>query len=184
MIYAQKPKDGNPILRYLRQPIYDRKQVAALATQTLYFFKDFTSVNPLITNMNTPGSLGSPNEFYLYGISQHVAASSKADITKYLESSYVTVRISNNDIFKSPAFFIPDSGPISGVVSTTASDTTLQSWYPGGNEKVLPVALDQNSPIKIGSMELFELSVNMTAAAAPDAAFYVWFFLHGIYGTN
>lgn len=183
---AFKQPEGAALLWYLQQPLYDRKQVAATtAAQNINFFKDLTSgYSPLVTNMKNSGNLGSPEEFYVTGIGMHSqGVASQVDLALVLDNSYLVFKINGTEIFSAPAFLIPDVAGVQGVAATTASSTTLQSWW-NGKMPYFSIVTDPNDPIKIPTMSPFELDFVFSASAGPSAAFYLWYFLIGVYGKS
>lgn len=186
-MYGNKPVAQSPILRYGRQPIYDRKQVAASASQTLNFFKDFaTGYTKLTSNLNTGGRLGNQEYFFCDGISIHTECGvSSANLSKLLDYSFIELKISGLEVLVAPLFMLPDCGGLKGGVSTTASDTTVQAWKNGELPYfplTLPDASGKPKMIEISEEENIDCTVNMVAGGAPSAAFYLWVFLHGVKG--
>ena len=60
---AAKYEPGRPVLEYLRQHTYDRKQLAAGTAQQLTFFKTFLGGTFRDTNMTADGSFAAPHTF-------------------------------------------------------------------------------------------------------------------------
>jgi len=170
--------------RFNKQPIYDRKQVAASASQTLNFFKGFIGDTKLTTNMNNSGRIGNDQVFFADAISLHTEAGTPlGDVVKLLEYSFIDLKIASLPILECPLFCIPDNSGIMGAVATTQSSERLQSWA-NGKAPYLPLSLSDEKgrpmPIPIGSDDSIECQVIMAAGSAPSAAFYLWVFLHGV----
>lgn len=170
--------------RFSKQPIYDRKQVAASASQTLPFFKSFTGDTKLTTNMNNTGRIGNDQVFFADAISLHVESGTPlADVVKLLDYSFIELKIASLPILECPLAFVPDNAGLMGAVATTQSSERLQSWA-NGKLPYLPLSLSDEKgrpmPIPIGSDDSIECQVVMAAGSAPSAAFYLWIYLHGV----
>ncbi len=174
-------------LRYSYQPIYDRQQVTAAASQTMNYFKSISD-GLLSTNMTNAGSLGDNKHFFLEGISIHAeGAVPIADLVKLFDYSYVEIKFSGLDLFTGPLFLLPDCGGLYGSVATTASTTTLQSFVNGKTNKPyydLSMTDKQGKPValEINKEATFSCQIKREAATAISAAFYLWVVLHGILG--
>lgn len=184
-IVAKKQDDGKAYLEMKNQPIYDRKLIAVDQAQTIYFFKDFASgYTALDTNLTSPGQVGNPHEFYMYGMSMHIAqGTTVADIQKLYNYSYVKLEISGREQLKMPLHMLPDLGGMGGAIATTKNDVSHVAISNGipMQEGYYPVSV-ANQPIKIRSMESFHAELIIAAPSAFSATIYATAYLHGIFG--
>jgi len=178
---AAKYEPGRPVLEYLRQPLYDRKQLAAAGVQTLVFFRTALGGTLRDTNLNNAGSLPAPHTFDAFGISLFVQQGTvAADLELLLNQSFISFKISEKPYLNVMTHMLPASGGLYGF-ATANNIFEAQNGIPSPLV-YLPLDLE-GEPLHLPSQQDFQVELTTTNTAANfSATIDLWCILHGIYG--
>lgn len=180
-ILVAKSPEKQAILRLTSEPLWFRKQIAVTASQTPTFFSASNGGDPLVSNMEQSGQLGSPNEFHIEGIGFHPDFGvALADLQKLYNYSYISFKFGSQERIKLPLYLLPDPSNIAGAVATTETSTNYQSWGLKGSWPYYPFKIGDQL-IKINSQETFTISLVIAAPSVFSATFYASMLLFGIY---
>lgn len=180
---AVKYEPGNPILEYVRQPVWDRKRITAAATTaSLTFFKTFLGGTLRDTNMTSDGSFAAPHTYDAFGLSMFIQQGTvAADLQILMNESFLELRLSSKPYLQAMGFMMPAAGGLYGF-TTAVNQFQAQNGLPGPSV-YLPLDLE-GLPLHLPSQQDFNalLTVANTAAVAFSANVDIWMVLHGIMG--
>ena len=181
---APKYNPGTPVLEYVREPLYDRKQVGVAAAQQLTYFKTFLGGTLRDTNMTADGSIAAPGTFDVFGISFFAAQGTPvADLAQLYNSAYIEFFMSSKPYLQTMMFLIPSSGGLTGFASTTVAATTISQANNGVPSPMVYLPLDiEGEPLHIPSQQDFRAVITIQAPGVFSAIFDTWCVLHGIKG--
>lgn len=166
------------------QFLYHRKQVGTDKSQTINYFKDIGSgVTRLDTNLDISGMLSQGHTFDIWGISFVMAFGTPfADVIKYYNSTYYRLYMGGSVFHEGPMHIVPSCCGLRGVVATTNSDKLYESYSNGEAhpQAYLPLAVGRQ-PMRLPSQHNIYVETVIAAATDFSAAFYTWYYLHGIY---
>jgi len=182
---AAKYDPGRPVLEYIRNPLYDRKQIASgSAAQSLTFFRTFLGGTFRDTNMTADGSLAAPHTYDAFGLSIFVQqGTTAADLELLMNFGVFQFSMSDKPYLTCMMHQIPAAAGLHGFASTTVTATTIfeaQNGYPLPTG-YMPLDLE-GSPLHIPSQQNFQGVLTLSNAATFSDDIDLWCVLHGILG--
>lgn len=178
-----KYDDRNAYVELVNQPLYDRKQVVASATQNILFFKNLSGSTLLDTNLTVDGMLPTPQAFSCYGLAAFVQQGvPEADLVKLVNESSIEFRLSNKPYLQCPFHLVPSPGGLRGfaALDAQAAPTSIfQAQNGAGFLGFLPLDID-GDPIHLVSQQDFVCVLSTHNSAAFSTAFYVTMYLMGV----
>lgn len=183
----------------LRQPLYDRVNVAAgaLVAGTVFSFFSVpvgqgTPVkNNLDTNLNLAGQIPANHVWEIWSpriivhpvqpsnIAAATAANVLTDVDNFLHNSFFTFNIVTQQKLLVPLYFLPAGGGISGFANTTAAAVQAQYATNGLPSQDSPQRLDP-FPIIIPPLQTFLVTITIGAAFTTQNLVHLWVVLDGI----
>jgi len=181
---AAKYDTGRAVLEYLREPIYDRKQLAAGTAQSVTFFKTFLGGTLRDTNMTSDGSLAAPHTFDAFGVSIFVQqGTAVADLERLMNEAYFEFKLSSKPYLRTMYHMIPAAAGLTGVAATTVTATTILELQNGIGSPLVYLPLDlEGEPLHIPSQQDFQATLTTVNTVAFTATIDLWCYLHGILG--
>lgn len=178
-----KNEQGRAIVEVTKQPLYDKRQVAASGAQIIEFFRNQNNSSLLFTNMATSGMLPTPHAFNLYGITiMPQFGLNEADLIKFYNESHFEFKASGKALLQILPGLIPAGGGLQGAVATTENATRIFQMSNGVASPSNYFPLDvKGEPYPLVSQEAFFGTLQTYNTVAFSQAFYVTIFLIGEY---
>ena len=182
------PQQGNPMIEYFKNPLWDTQTMTATSTQLTFFSTPMSStVNLRLTNMLLAGSLSKPRTAHVYGCTLKLKTGVPlADQRLFYNNTHLVFTIGTKNYLEIPCSEIPSGTGLYGVVSedAAAAPSLIEEFNNGlptlNNMLDMTVA---GAPLYIPSLQNFSATIYVQPAQAGiSASFEVRFILWCVLG--